>query len=325
MGTLTVKVISRSRDLPDLSSDWFFHSAELFRIVEESPGQKPLMAVALDAEGRVVANMLALVLRKWSFLPPYFFSVGRIYGEGNYAEGVDKAQLFPLLLKAVTRRFRRRFCLYAECSDLPTKMFGYAAFRSCGYFPVSWQEVKNSLHNASPEERITEPARRLVDRGIDHGMSTYVATTEAEARAFHHLLHRSFRTNFRRLIPNLRYFLKLNDSDNVRLFVTTQGGEIVGGAACVYSGQNAYLWYLGARGKRRRRKTINAVTVWHVLQHAYDHNYRHLCFLDAGMPVSHSPYREFILGFGGKPVTKFRWFWTPISWFSKMGETVIGG
>lgn len=325
MESITVKVISRSKDLPELPVEQFFHSAELFRIVEESPGQHPLMAIAFDSEGQVRANLQALVLRKLSFLPPYFFSVGRIYGEGNYVSDADKPALFPLLLKAITRRFRRRLCLYAECSDLPTKMFGYAAFRACGYFPVSWQEVKNSLHSASPLERLSDHMQQRVSEGIDSGISTHIATTEAEACAFHHLLHRSFRTNFRRLIPSRKYFLKLNDSDSVRLFVTTQNGAIVGGAACVYSEDNAYLWYLGARGKREQRHRVNAVTIWHVLLHAYDHNYRHLCFLDAGMPVSHSPYREFILGFGGKPVTKFRWFWTPISWFSKMGETVIGG
>lgn len=320
-----MKVIRHSRDLPAMPEGQFFHSVELFRIVEESPRQRPVMAVAFDEEGRVAGCMLALLLRKLSFFPSYFFSVGRIYGEGFYRDEAARHEAFPLLLKAITRQFRRRCCLYAECSDLPSKMFGYRAFRSCGYFPVSWQEVKNSLHSAEPMERISDHTWELVQQGLGEGFSTHIATDEKEAKEFHRLLRHSFRTNFRRLIPTEKYFLKLFNSDSVRVFVTMRGGRIAGGCSCVYTGGNAYLWYLGSRGKPKERRLVNAVTIWHVLLHAYDQNYRHLSFLDVGMPLSHSPYREFILGFGGKPITKFRWFWTPVSWFSRMGETVIGG
>ena len=41
---ITIRIITHSEDLPEMTSAKFFHSPELFRIVEQSPGQAPYMA-----------------------------------------------------------------------------------------------------------------------------------------------------------------------------------------------------------------------------------------------------------------------------------------
>ena len=43
-----------------------------------------------------------------------------------------------------------------------------------------------------------------------------------------------------------------------------------------------------------------------------------LHFLDAGLPITHNPYREFILSFGGKPTAKYRWFQVALPWVNRM-------
>ena len=47
------------------------------------------MVVAED-NGRVVAHMLATLRRRGSLIPPYLFTQGRIYGEGEYDEDINK-------------------------------------------------------------------------------------------------------------------------------------------------------------------------------------------------------------------------------------------
>ena len=52
----------------------------------------------------------------------------------------------------------------------------------------------------------------------------------------------------------------------------------------------------------------DTMVVWNAIQYAYEHNYNHIYFMDVGLPWHRNPFREFILSFGGKPVSKYRWF-----------------
>lgn len=50
------------------------------------------------------------------------------------------------------------------------------------------------------------------------------------------------------------------------------------------------------------------MTIWYALKYAHEHGYAHFRFMDAGLPWKQNLYREFLLNFGGKPVTSYRWF-----------------
>ena len=106
-----------------MRSEQFFHSPELFRMSEKTSGQTPYMVVA-EEDGRVKAHMLATLRRRGSLFPPYLFTQGRIYGEGEYEPGVNKEEVFQMMLTEITRRLKRRLCLNIEFSHLSTKMFG---------------------------------------------------------------------------------------------------------------------------------------------------------------------------------------------------------
>ncbi len=331
MNGITVRIISRSRELPAMPDNDFFHSPGLFRIAEQSPGHTPFMVVCEDQGGRVVAHLLALVRTRGSLLPPYIFTQGRIYGEGDYDEDaereddIDHEQLFAIMLNALTRKLRRRLCFYIEFSDLSTKMFGYRYFRQLGYFPVSWQEVHNSLHSLSPEERLLPKMQRTLGKARQRGFSCHASTDSTEISEFCHILRKHFRLNSRRFIPKEKHFQLLKDDPHVKFFITTRKGKLCGGCACAFSDGKAFLWYLASRKGARSQHQSNALAIWTALQYAYRHNYGHMYFLDAGMPISHDAYRNFILGFGGKPVTKFRWFRTAFPWLNHLLQATIGG
>ena len=90
---LRVSIVTKSEELPDMTCASFFHSNDFFRIIEKTPGQLPYMVVVRRGD-TVVAHMLATLRRRGSLVPPYLFSQGRVYGEGEYAEGEDKDELF---------------------------------------------------------------------------------------------------------------------------------------------------------------------------------------------------------------------------------------
>jgi hypothetical protein len=318
MKNVTVRILTRSEELPEMHCNNFFHSTELFYISEKTPGIKPFMAIAEDERGQVVAHMLATIRTRGSWLPPYLYTHGRIYGEGEYEDEVNKEEVFGLMLKAVTRKLKRRLCLYTEFSDISQKMFGYRLFRSYGYFPVHWQEIHNSLHSKTPEERITDKMRQRIQKSYDAGVVTREVKDKDEVHAFYKLLNGFYRMKLRRFIPPEDQFNELDESNNAKIFITEYKNKIIGGCVCVYSEGNAYLWYLASKRKSFPALHPNMMTVWQAITYAHQHNYAHIFFLDVGLPFKKNPFREFILSFGGKPVAKYRWFRFSIPWINKL-------
>lgn len=326
MEEITVKIISKSEMLPNMTCSNFFHSIELFGIIERSSRQTPYMAVAYDCKGNVTAHLLAIVRRRGSLIPPYLFTHGRIYGEGDYETNcTEREKTFGLMLNAISRKFRRRMCLFVEFSDISQKMFGYRHFRSEGYFCVNWQEVHNSLHSKHPEERITHKAKRYIAHATEEGVSVAIANTEGQINDFYKILNKKTWVNFRLLIPPYGQFLELALSDNADIFVTTYKGSIIGGCACTYSGGDACMWYLATRSKRYIHLHPNYITLWHAILHAYNKGCAHFRFLDVGLPTRSNPYRNFILSFGGKPVGKYRWFRFSIGWINSLMSWMFRG
>lgn len=318
MSQYQVTLYTSGNTLPEMPSANFFHSSELFHIIENSPMQKPYMAVATDESGKIVGHTLAFIRYRKTLLPPFIYAQGRVYGEGEYDENVNKGDVFELILHELTHRLRRKQCFYIEFSDLSRKMFGYRFFRSEGYYPVNWQEVHNSLHSMAPEDRLSKKMLDRINHVYEQGVETREAVTDEEVHDFYKLLHGFYRFKLRRLIPTEEHFKQLYNSDNGRIFITTYKGKVIGGSVCVFSEGNAYLWYLASRRKRYAWLHPNTMTIWETITWSWKHNYAHIFFLDVGLPFAKNPFREFILSFGGKPVAKYRWFRFNVKWINKL-------
>ncbi len=62
MSELTVNIYTSSNMLPSgLYEENFFHSPQLFSLAKNTPRHKPYMVTVEDGEGRIMAQMLALV------------------------------------------------------------------------------------------------------------------------------------------------------------------------------------------------------------------------------------------------------------------------
>ena len=302
MTEYSVNIITKGEELPQMQCTNFFHSVDLFRIIENTPGQRPFMAVAYDGRGDVVGHILVMLRRRGSLIPPYLFTQARIYGEGEYAPDCDKETVFGLMLNKIVRKLKYGTCLYIEFSDIGSKMFGYAKFRANGFFPIHWMEVHNSLHSMPPENRLTPKMGRKLAKAKETKLDTTIANTDKEYDVFFRILKGYVSFKIRRFIPDPSLFRRLREYGNCDLFI---------------SEGNCYLWYMASK-RKLHIKRANAMTVWTAIKHAYDNKYQHIYFMDVGLPFKKNRFREFILGFGGKPVGKYRWFRCSFRWVNKL-------
>ncbi len=319
MSELHVHIYSKGDQLPVMTCHNFFHSEELFRVCEQTPRMRPYMVVVLSDEGMVQCHMLAILRYRSSWFPPYLYTHCRVYGEGEYEANCDMQhdELFALMLQALTHKLQR-WVLYIEVSHLSTKMFGYRRFRQNSYFPVHWMSIHNSLHSHAPEERIGEKIKQRIAHGIEKGVITKMVENEQEFKSFMRLMRHHNWFKPKRYIPDEKFFRCIMEGQNGRLFITQYHDKVIGCCGCAYSEGNAYMWYSAFKRKSYLWLHPDVLTVWHAIQHSYEYKYNHIFFMDVGLPFRRNSFREFILSFGGKPVSTYRWFRCNIRWINKI-------
>lgn len=317
MNEPVVHIITNEEELPaDLSGGNFFHSTQLFLIARQTPRHKPYMAVACDADGHILAHLLGIVRYRASLLPPYFYMHCHILGEGVYTyphKGYNESSLFALMLDALRTRLARRV-LYIEISNLSQKMFAYRELKQRQFFPVHWMSIHNSLHSHTPEERITPRLQQRIKKAYQRGATTDEVRSQQDFNSFMTLLRRHHWFKPRRYIPDEKFFHIMQQQRHCRLYLTRYHEHAIGCSAVAYSQQDAYLWYMAFRRKSFAFLHPDELTLWHAIKDAHSQGFRHICFMDVGLPFSRNPLREFILRFGGKPVSTFRWFRCSIGW-----------
>lgn len=315
---MRIRIIEHEEELPRLTDDNFFHSSQLFEVARQTPRQKPYMVLAETDDCQHLAHLLALVRYRSSWFPPYFFMHCRVLGEGVYTcDSRQEGELFGLMLDALRRKLSHRV-LYIEVSNLSQKMFGYRKLRQQQFFPIHWMSIHNSLHSHPPEERIGERMKQRIQTAYQRGVITDEVATEADFQAFQRLLRHHHWLKPKRYIPDQQFFRGIMESGSGRLYVTRYREHIIGCSAVVYSGDNAYLWYSAFRRKSFAFVHPDLLTIWHAIKHSHELGYQHIFFLDVGLPFRKNSFRDFILSFGGKPVSTFRWFRCSIKWVNAL-------
>ena len=309
-----VTIFEHEADVPELPEDSFFHSRQLMRLCEQTPRHKALMAVATAEDGTVEGHLLCIVRYRLSWFPPYFFTHARIYDILPC-----EPQVLGRLMEAITERLQNRV-LYIEVSSQREKMYGYRELRRLRFFPVRWMNVHNSLHSRTPEERITQKQMRRVENAMKRGATTKLVETNEEFKQFSRLLRRHNWLKPRRYLPDDSFFRGLRDKGYCRLFITKVKEKVVGCSVCVYSGNDAYLWFSASRRKSFAPFHPNAVTFWNTIKDAHERGCEHIRFMDVGLPFRKNPYRDFILSFGGKEVSTYRWFRISIRWANRLAS-----
>ena len=318
MSELITRIYTSGDQLPHgLYEANIFHSPQLFALAEATPRHKPYLITVETESGEVRAQMLALVRFRSSLLPPYLYRHCRILGEGVYASAEEKEPLFGRMLQMLAEKLGPKV-FYMEVSHLSQKMLGYKLFRENRFFPVRWMSIHNSLHSRTPEERISERKLRRINQAYERGIITDEVQSDADFEAFMRLLRHHNWLKPKRYIPHENFFQGIRAHGYGRLFVTRYHDHIIGCSACVYSEGQAYLWYAAYRRKTYAFLHPKELTIWHAIKDAHSRGYEHIYFMDVGLPFRKNAFREFILRFGGKPVSTYRWFRFRWKWLNKL-------
>lgn len=311
----------RGSDIPELPGNNAFHSIELFRIYEATRGYTPLLIVASE-DGKPVAKLLTAVRKSVRLFPPSIIKRCEVYGVGEYFdETIDKEYVFDEMLQRLTDEALRDAFLI-EFRNLENSLFGYKAFRRNSYFAINWMRVRNSLHNITHTEERFSPSRiRQIKKGLKNGAEVREAHTREEIRAFAQMLHNNYSSKIRRHFPSREFFEHMEEemtkNGRSKIFIVSYKDKIIGGSACIYSEDSAYLWFSGGMRKTYALQYPGILAVWYALADAKLHGYRHLEFMDVGLPFRKHGYRDFVLRFGGKQSSTRRWFrfrWGWLNW-----------
>ena len=103
-----------------------------------------------------------------------------------------------------------------------------------------------------------------------------------------------------------------------KIFIVRYKEKIIGGSVCIYSGDNAFLWFSGGMRKTYALQYPGVLAVWKALEDAHERGFRHLEFMDVGLPFRRHGYRDFVLRFGGKQSSTRRWFRVSWPWLNKL-------
>ena len=318
MSELTTRIYTSGDQLPQaLAVDNYFHSPQLFALCQQTSRQKPYMVTVENSDRQVLAQMLAIVRYRSSWMPPYLYRHCRIMGEGIYADDASKDELFGKMLSTLTAKLGPRM-FYIEVSHLEQKMFGYRDFRANRFFPVRWMSIHNSLHSRTPEERITGQMQRRIDTAYKRGVITTEVESESDLTEFMKLLKHHNWLKPKRFIPSDTFFRGIKEQGNGRLYLTRYREHVVGCSAVVYSNHQAYLWYAAFKRKTYVFVHPDVLTIWHAIKDAHTKGYEHIYFMDVGLPFRKNAFREFILRFGGKPASTYRWFRCSVKWINSL-------
>ena len=131
-----------SRNIPELPGSNIFHSAALFRVLEQTPGYHPILLVASE-DGEPIGKLLCITRYNFRMLP--FTRKTYVYGTGEYFSSHHKREeIFNEMLTYFTSHLGKDSFLI-EFRNLEEPLFGYKYFRQNHYFPVKWLRVRLSL------------------------------------------------------------------------------------------------------------------------------------------------------------------------------------
>jgi len=310
--SLNIVTYYKANEIPELPGTNIFHSKELFLIYEATPTYAPVLIVAYQNE-QPIAKLFVAIRKRTRFLPPSLIRHCVVFGTGEYMnDETDKEGIFGQLLERLTKDILRDSYL-VEFRNLENSLFGYKYFRINNYFPINWLRVRNSLHGQTYfEDRFSESRRRQIKKGLKNGAEIYEAHSFEEIRSFSKMLRINYSSKVRKHFPSIEFFEHFYEhavsNGHGKVFIVKYKEKIIGGSVCIFSGSTSYLWFSGGMKKIYKKQHPCVLATWQALDYAYKNGYRHMEFLDVGLPFKKHGYRDFVLRFGGKQSSTRRWY-----------------
>lgn len=304
----------KGKDIPDnLPGTNIFHSKDLFLMYEAALGYDPLMIVA-SRNNKPVAKLLTVIRKQAYVVPTSWGKRCEVYGIGEYfvEEATDREAIFNEMLEHLTKDALRNAYII-EFRNLSHTLDGYKHFRTNKYFSINWLRVRNSLHSLeNVEEKFSASRIRQIKSALKNGAEIMEATTIEEVQEFSRMLHKIYSFKIRKYFPSMQFFGLMDkwliSKGLAKIYIVKYKGKIIGGSSCLYSKNNAYLWFSGGMTKTYAKQYPGVLAVWAALKDAKMRGCSHMEFMDVGLPFQKHGYRNFVLHFGGKQSSTRRWF-----------------
>ena len=291
-----------AKDIPELPGTNVFHSTDLFRVLEQTPGYRPVLLVAFEGD-KPIGKLLCITRRNFRLLG--FTEKTYVYGVGEYFTTLYKEGSFLL-----------------EFRNLEEPLFGYRYFRQNGYFPVRWLRVRNSIHHEQLDKWMRASRKRQIARGLKNGASIEIASSLEDIRAFFMMLKKYYSPKVHRYLPDFHLFAFFSEESFPagmgKIFIVRYKEKIIGGSVCLFSDDTAYLMFSAGMRKSYPLLYPGVLAVWEAMTYAREHGYSHFEFIEAGLPFKKFSYRDFILRFGGKQLSTRRWFKVRWNWLNRL-------
>ena len=250
-----------------------------------------------------------------------------VYGAGEFldtslpASKEKEEEIFGEMLEHLTQEASRT-CILIEFRNLDNSMFGYRFFRKNDFFPVNWLRVRNSLHSTQKAEDRFSPSRiRQIRKGLKNGAKVVEAHTVEEIKEFSRMLHKVYSSRIRRYFPANDFFRHMNSmlirGKQAKIFIVKYKEKIIGGSVCIYSGENAFIWFSGGMRKTYALQSPGILAVWKALKMPMNGVPSHGVHGCRTSFRKHG-YRDFVLRFGGKQSSTRRWFRISWSWLNNL-------
>lgn len=316
---IQVNIYEQSKDIPNLPGTNVFHSTELFQILEQTPGYRPVLLVAWEGN-KAVGKLLCITRRNARITG--LCNKTYAYGTGEYFHSAVKDEtIFGKFLSYLTVRFQDD-SFFLEFRNLEQSLFGYKYFRQNGYFPVRWLRVRNSIHHTALDKWASPSRKRQIARGLKNGAQMDVVNNRKDLEEFFAMLRKYYASKIHRFLPDLRFFISLLEHptrDKLgQIFVIRYKNKIIGGSVCLFSQDTAYLLFSAGMRKSYPLLYPGILAVWKAMTYSRQHGYRHFEFIEAGIPFKKYTYRDFILRFGGRQISTRRWFRIRWKWLNRI-------
>ncbi len=250
------------------------------------------------------------------------YSEGEFLGRIPFANKEKAEEVFGDMLEHLTQEASRS-CVLIEFRNLNNSMFGYRVFSSQRLFPsqlvAGTQFVTQYEKSGRPVQSVTHSSDQ---KRTQNRTRVEEAHTVEEIHDFSRMLHKVYSSRIRRYFPANDFFRHMNNmlikGQQAKIFVVKYKEKIIGGSVCIYSGDDAYLWFSGGMRKTYALQYPGVLAVWKALEDAHQRGFRHMEFMDVGLPFRKHGYRDFVLRFGGKQSSTRRWFRVNWSWLNKL-------
>lgn len=281
----------------------------------------PILIVASE-DDKPVAKLLAAIRKSVRMFPPGIIKRCEVYGTGEYFNNeADKEIIFSDMLQRLTNEALRDSFLIEfrnlemPCSDTnlsettntsPSIGCGYATRCTASKGGRAFQPVTYPANKERAQKR-RPSAGSTYQRGDSlfcPDVAPRIFFQDTAPLPQHQVLSASRKP--------------VDKGQQSKIFIVTYKEKIIGGSACIYSDDSAYLWFSGGMRKTYALQYPGILAVWKALDDAKQRGYRHLEFMDVGLPFRKHGYREFVLRFGGKQSSTRRWFRFRWNWLNRV-------